>query len=239
MVNPTWRCQLSCPYCLIPHIQVDRQTKEHSGQEWAEALKLNLEPGDIVDVAGGEPLLFWGLPVLLQGLGRAGIRWAFTTNALDTGAIIRLCESEPEGCLQINVSDHAGNPDPGPNIKRLQLIGRVQFNRVDHPKAGHNIGNAATTIPYQSWKEGTVLDGVKRYCDAGVGTWTAGPNGDVWRCSVSMSLGQKPIGNLFSDTLVERPEPIICDFGCTTCYEPPSSYFLHQRELETIRGEAE
>lgn len=229
LVNPTWRCQLKCPYCLLPHIKINRTAKEHNWLEWAEGLVDNLTPGSIVDVAGGDPLLFDGLEMMLEYLHQHGMRWAITTNAISTIGTLELLRVKPSGCVMINVSDHPGNASATDNINRLRQHYHVVFNRVDHADAGHNRNAISSIIPYQSWREGTELDGIKRWCSSGIDHWVADPAGDVFLCNPAMATGKRPIGNLW--TGINKPErEFICDWGCSSCYTSvPDAWPVRQR----------
>lgn len=218
VINPTWRCQLACAYCWLPHARIDRQAHEVPVMRWVLALERYLTPGDLVDVSGGEPLLRPGLDVLLHRLGNGGIRWALTTNALATEAIDRMLELLPHNSVQINASDHAGNAAAWVNVRRLRAAGyNVQVNRVAHEAAGnHEAGGVA--LPYQDWQGGQALDGLARSCDAGDRHWVADPAGNVWRCQVWLQLGKPSMGNLFDGSFMPSVGAWDCTTGCSSCY---------------------
>jgi hypothetical protein len=218
LINTLWRCELHCPYCLLPHIAINRTAAHHSWSEWAVALRDYPEPGSILDFGGGDPLLMDGLPEMLRALADTGRYWALTTPATSKYGTDALLRSRPPGCVLINVSDHPGKYDAEANIARLQSVYRVVFNRVDYPVTGHrHDGDISTVIPYQSWREGTELDGIRRRCDSGQHHWVADPAGDVFRCNPQMAQGKETMGNLFARTL-KVPDPVICETGCSTCY---------------------
>lgn len=231
LINMSWRCQLKCPYCLLPHIKINREAKEHDWSEWAKGLVAHTEPGSICDFAGGDPLLFDGLELVLEYLHKHGRRWAITTNAVSKIGVIELLRLRPEGCVLINVSDHPGNEGATRNVEALKRHYPVVFNRVDHPQAGRHFGPISSIIPYQSWREGTELDGIKRWCSSGMEHWVADPAGDVFLCNPAMATGRAPIGNLFDGNQIRRPErEFICDWGCSTCYTSvPDAWPVHQR----------
>jgi MoaA/NifB/PqqE/SkfB family radical SAM enzyme len=235
LVNMTWRCQLECDYCLLSHIKINRHAKEHSWQEWGAAFVHHLPPGSSVDLAGGDPLLFWGLVEFLTHINKyGGIRWAITTNAIHTPMIDDLINNHPSGCALINISKHQGNntKQVQDNIRRLKEAGfPVVINIVDHPKAGTWEGRVSSVIPYQSWKEGDALDGIKRECSSGVEHWVLDPSGDVFLCNVAMALGFSPLGNIFEDDIIPKPKvPFICEFGCSSCYTSvPDAWPVHSR----------
>jgi len=217
LINVSWQCQLACTYCLLPHIKINRKGPEHSWAEWAIGLRDHTPVGSILDIAGGDPLLFDGLAYLLRALGESGRLWAITTNAMDDRGTEELLRVRPGNCVLINISDHPGKYKAEENIGKLSAAYPVVFNRVDHPKAGHRLSPISSIIPYQKWREGTELDGIIRKCNSGTNHWVADPTGDVFRCNPAMATGQHPIGNLFNRTLV-IPEPVVCTTGCSTCY---------------------
>ena len=55
-INPTWRCQLRCPYCWRPWTKHDETVPELGWAEWAEGLVRLLPAGATVDVSGGDKL---------------------------------------------------------------------------------------------------------------------------------------------------------------------------------------
>lgn len=216
LINLSWACQLECPYCLLPHIKINRDAKIHTWQEWKKGIIDNVTAGSVVDVAGGDPLLFPGLVYFLQALGDAGIFWAITTNAMHTKVVKELVDMKPRKCALVNISDHPGNAGADANIALLREHFNVKLNRVDVPEAGKRSG-VSELIPYQSWREGTELDGIKRLCNSGLNHWVADPAGDVFRCNPDMARGFEPIGNLFESQIL-APDPIICESGCSSCY---------------------
>jgi hypothetical protein len=229
-IFPTWSCQLSCAYCSIRNSKIDRTVAPVPWQVWADALKSALGPGSIVDVAGGEPLLYDGIIPLLHALGGAGIRWALTTNAKATEKVKQICWARPRGGVCINVSDHAGNPEAHEAVHWLRDAGYfVNVHRVSHPAAGHH-EHDAREITYQDWIGGQAVDGKRRHCTAGINHWVADPRGDMWRCVVALETGQPSNGNLFTRELA--PIKAECDFGCSACYtENPGEWGVEMREL--------
>jgi len=229
-IFPTWSCQLNCTYCSIRNSKVDRTVQGVPWQTWAEALPKAVGKGSIVDIAGGEPLLYPGIVDLLHALGAAGLRWALTTNLKAHDVVKRICVEKPQGGVCINYSDHSGNPEARPNKLRLRQAGYlVNVHRVDHPAAGKHEPDAKL-ITYQDWKGGRAVDGVKRQCTAGMQHWVAGPNGDLWRCVVALETGQPSGGNLFRRQV--QVVGTLCEFGCSTCYtEDPASWGVEMREV--------
>ena len=230
VIFPTWNCQLSCVYCSIRNSKVNRAVAAVPWQEWARVLPRHLGPGSLVDIAGGEPLLYPGIVDLVAALGQRQLQWALTTNAKATAVIERLIATRPRGCAAINVSDHAGNPEAPANVARLRRAGYwVNLHRVDHPAAGQRL-TGANIITYQGWQEGSAVDGIRRHCTAGLQHWVAGPNGDMWRCVVALETGQPSGGNLFAGEV--NAGSMECDFGCSACYtEDQAAWLLEMRAL--------
>ena len=220
LINLSWACQLECPYCLLPHIKINREAKVHGWMDWAKALISNVPAGSVVDIAGGDPLLYPDLAALVYVLGQAGIYWAITTNAMHTKAVDELIAAKPTKCALINVSDHPGNgsEEVSENIVKLRTHFPLVINRVDTPDAGHHRDGVSSIIPYQSWREGTELDGITRICDSGQRHWVADPAGDVFRCNPDMARAYPPIGNLFEEDKIIKPAKVTCRSGCSTCY---------------------
>lgn len=230
-IFPTWKCQLSCEYCSIRNSKIDRMVEQVHWSEWAVKLPKVLPHGSIIDIAGGEPLLYPGIVDLLYELGISGLRWALTSNLKEGSVVDSLCATRPAGGVCINMSDHIGNPEATINKLKLRDAGyAVNVHRVDHPSAGHHEEDAQL-ITYQDWPAQRAVDGIKRRCNAGIHHWIAGPNGDMWRCIVAEQTGQPTIGNLFTDyesvqtVNIKQSGGLECNFGCTTCYtEDPASW---------------
>lgn len=227
-IFPTWQCQLNCAYCSIRHSKIDRTVPPVSWRKWATALPKAAGRGSIIDIAGGEPLLYEGLLDLLHSLGQDGLRWAITTNGKALEVVRSIVKERPLGCICWNVSDHSGNPEAHESIRLLrEAHWFVNVHRVEHPAAGTHESDAHT-ITYQDWAGGNAVDGVKRMCSAGKDHWVADPKGDLWRCIVAMEVGQPSGGNLFKGEV--KPGQALCDFGCSTCYtENPAEWSVEMR----------
>jgi len=175
-----------------------------------------------------------GLELMLEYLFEHGRYWAITTNAMSTIGTIELLKVRPGGCVQINISDHPGNSGAAENIRRLAEHYHIIGNRVMHPQAGHNLKHITSHIPYQSWREGTELDGIKRWCSSGINHWVADPAGDVFLCNPSMATAKKPLGNLFNGKPLNLPKhEFVCDWGCSSCYTiVPDAWPVKHRVVE-------
>ena len=76
LINLSWKCQAHCPYCLIPHIKVNHKARPHGWKKWAAGIIQNCPKGSVIDVAGGDPLLYKDLVPFLEAIAEAGLRWA-------------------------------------------------------------------------------------------------------------------------------------------------------------------
>jgi len=231
VINLSWKCQLKCPYCWLPHTAIDLKCLEHTPEEWIEAIIRTVPVGGVIDFSGGEPFIYKGLERILDAIGKAGVLWAITTNALGTEGIDALIALDPPGCVRINISDHSGNKQAADNINKLKANYHTSVNRVIHEGAG-NRNDVNNLLTYQAWEEGEAVDGIARKCTAGCNHWTADPSGNVYRCGVDMQVGNEPFGNLFDPDFHAMTKAKDCDFGCTVCYtDSPAAWLIQMREL--------
>lgn len=78
----TYRCPLHCPYCSNP-VQWSKAGRELTLEEWKRVVREASEIGVLhVSFSGGEPLLFQGLPQLIQVAREAGLYTDLLTSAL-------------------------------------------------------------------------------------------------------------------------------------------------------------
>jgi pyrroloquinoline quinone biosynthesis protein E len=78
----TYRCPLHCPYCSNP-VQWPKAGNELTLEEWKRVMREASEIGVLhVSFSGGEPLLFRGLPQLVQAAREAGLYTNLLTSAL-------------------------------------------------------------------------------------------------------------------------------------------------------------
>lgn len=220
VVNPTWRCQLSCAYCWVRGLGI-ALGREEEPAAWLAFLRTLPKPLS-VDLSGGEPTLYDGLFDLLYGLAQMGATWAITTNLVDATAYGNWRANRIPGCAAFNVSAHAGGPaDLYERARVLAGAGYpVRVNVVDHPAARPlPEGLPGSVIPYQAWAEGGALDGVTRRCNAGAEHIVCAPDGRVYRCAVEMQVGAPALGHIAQGWAAIAPEePHVCRIGCSTCY---------------------
>lgn len=229
VIFPSWSCQLSCHYCSIRNSKIDRSVKGVPWTQWAEVLPTVLPHGSIVDIAGGEPLIYEGIVDLLHSIGNAGLLWAITTNGKALDVVERICKEKPIGGVCFNLSDHKGNPESVTSKNKLRNAGyNVNIHRVDHPHAGYNHSDASL-IPYQDWLVNDAVDGIERRCTAGQAHWIADPSGDLWRCIVAAETGQPSFGNLFTGE--RKYISTECTFGCSSCYIGDSASWAISMEI--------
>jgi len=117
VLNPLWRCDLAeeagrCPYCPNEVSEDGRRVKFYWGlgenvfekqataNDWLTFIsKLGRTH---VDICGGEPLAWDGLPELVTGLP-GDCTWSITSNCVNTEALQRLDFSK---CTQVTASFH-------------------------------------------------------------------------------------------------------------------------------------
>ena len=104
VLNPTWRCNLAdevgkCPYCpnLVREnghkvefywgLGMNEVSREATTKEWLDFF--SRLPLSLIDICGGEPLIWDGLPELVEGLPK-GFSWTISSNCLGAEVIERL-----------------------------------------------------------------------------------------------------------------------------------------------------
>jgi MoaA/NifB/PqqE/SkfB family radical SAM enzyme len=80
-LHPSRSCNLRCPHCCSSSAPGEWQEQDESllARAIADAVNLGYQ---VVSISGGEPLLYSGLPSLLQETRRHGMRTTITTNGL-------------------------------------------------------------------------------------------------------------------------------------------------------------
>ena len=240
IVNPTWRCNFSCPYCWVRAIgwhKLYKREQERDSRDWAKWIA-QLPANSSIDFSGGEPLMYPHMVRLLHWCAENRVKWAITTNLSDATDWRGLTSEHIPGCLAVNVSVHPQSPkDLAWRVEALRNAGYPAYvNTVIHPDAP-KLGSFGNTpvhrIPYQPWQEQMALDGKQRVCTAGVAHVACDPLGRVYRCLVAMQTGQEPLGTIdqpLQETLLK--ESTGCDFGCSTCYtDSPGAWAVVMKEL--------
>jgi len=235
VVNPTWRCQLRCPYCWM-HGLGFKPGSEMPARMWLWFLRQL--PGPLtVDFSGGEPLLYDGLFTIIEGLIAFPAGWAMTSNLVNKEAVDALIAKRYGNCMGIQVSAHKGGPaDLYERAAALAEAGYpVALNVVAHAGArAVPDGMRVNMIPYQAWTEGEAVDGIARQCDAGREHLVMSPDGYVYRCAVEMQLDAPPLGRISNAwTDIQPVEPHECRIGCSTCYtDNPRSWRVAMEAIE-------
>ena len=242
LINPTWQCHNTglCSYCWVT--QTVRTRTEMIGAEvrslydWAQAI--NRDKPDVVDIAGGEPLLIGWIPGLLQMC--PDTQFGLSTNGLASRALAQLCRAKPTNLLAINVSYH---PDAAVRNNRydkrwaeaidtvLAFGGRPHVNIVDAPG---NVEAAKDTIawlalkgikyeisPYEEMGDlGTKLE-QGLCCEGGVNHLNVAPDGQAWPCLTTMRSpfwAETCLGNWIDGEIDLSRKEQPCHLACVDYY---------------------
>jgi len=146
---PCWRCNLKCPYCAYnPKPQegyVDVYTgaskipmSEVSPREWIGFLAPFKET--LVEICGGEPLLYDGLSQIIDCLHPTS-KYAMTSNTTQLKTIFKL---DPSNCYSWTASYHPSASEPYGDLDF--------FINVLQEMKRYGYRNVACTIVYLPWK---------------------------------------------------------------------------------------
>jgi len=146
-IFPTWRCNLKCPYCAYrpqgDYVDVYRGLSKIPMNEVAPDIWVNFLKGcanTLIDICGGEPLLYKELHKILDSLP-ASSKYAMTSN---TTLFNQIFDLNPEKCLCWTASYHPSAPSPYSNIDWF-LETLVEMKR-------YGFRHISCTIVYLPWK---------------------------------------------------------------------------------------
>jgi uncharacterized Fe-S cluster-containing radical SAM superfamily protein len=237
LMNPTWRCQSNCPECWVrqafwwdPAIM---GAVEAPFWAWRDAIAADTP--DIMDVAGGEPLLVPWVIDLIHLFPQ--VKWGLSTNGLLTRRIDELAEAKLRNIVSINVSFH-------PNITRwlhtykalyLRTL-RVLLNAgysvhtsvVDY---GDNVQVAREMVEHECKEIGLPFyispyedmnldwnDPQGMLCQGGINHLVMDPAGDMWPCLSTLRSPyrhQRKMGNwLEKSPVISRCNEQPCHVYC-------------------------
>lgn len=238
LIQPTWRCQNKCSYCWMQATIGQRpdllHAQERSAEDWYNALKRDRP--ELVDIAGGEPLLLEWVPDLMR-ICRS-LRFGLSTNGLATRGIDNLCRSRVPNLVAVNVSLHPETrvPDYAERFKdavmRLKAAGyHVHCNLVDAPG---NVEKAAKLLAWMQDKdvafEVSPFERVEQLgyqmetglvCKGGVNHLVMAPDGSAWPCLTALRspyYAELCLGNWLDDTVDVAKKPQPCYLACTDYY---------------------
>jgi len=240
LINVTWRCQNRCSYCWLNNSIRTRpemlMAQERSAYDWAKAIERNKI--DLVDIAGGEPLLVPWVPMLISEMGNT--IFGLSTNGLDIRAVRKLASLKPTNLIAVNVSyhpdtrarvqDYNARWQEAVHILREAKI-RVHCNLVDY---SDNRGRSADMldwlrcedVPFEisPYEEVCGLDAKLELglcCLGGATHMTVAPDGSAWPCLTTLRSPywrETCIGNWVDGTtdLLRKQQP--CFLNCTDYY---------------------
>ena len=247
LLNPTWRCHNRCSYCWVEQTVRLRSelyaVRERSFDDWV--LAIQRDKPDVVDIAGGEPLLLGWIPDLITAC--PDTYFGLSTNGLAWEQLNRLCVLKPPNLASINISYHPETFDRQPNYDKLwqRAVERVQ-------KAGGrphcNIVATKANVEYAQWAIKWMENTGVKYelspyermdtlgqimeqglcCKGGVNHLTVAPDGMAWPCLTALRSPfweSLALGNWIDDTvdLSKKPQP--CYLNCVDYYVLPE---LHE-----------
>lgn len=246
LINLTWRCQNSCSYCWVR--QSVRQRPELTAAperplaDWVAALRR--DPPDLVDIAGGEPLL---VPWLMDLFVAApNVRFGLSSNGLAHDRLMGLLERRPANLIALNISYH---PETAASVPRYTTLWRrtvyaahvlapgVHCNVVAAPgivdRAGDTIkwlqqhGIHHEVSPYEEVAGLGVEQPVGLCCRGGIDHLTIAPDGSAWPCLTTLRSPywrERCLGNWIDNTLdlSRRIQP--CHLDCVDYFVLPKEH---------------
>ena len=240
LIQPTWTCQNACSYCWVRTTVLTRpamaRPTERPLEDWVAAIER--DKPDLVDIAGGEPLLLPWLPDLVDACPET--RFGLSTNGLAEQGIERLCERRRPNLIAVNVSYHPEAEDRwrGYRARWQRSVGLLKAagyalgpNIVDHA------ANVERARPVLRWLEGLgIRYAVSPYeesanlghleqqglcCQGGVNHLNIAPDGSAWPCLTAMRSPlweQYRLGNWLDGDLDLSRKAQPCHLWCHDYY---------------------
>lgn len=239
LINPGWQCHNNCSYCWVRATVNTRPELYHAkprpAEDWIAAI--NRDKPDLVDIAGGEPLLTGYIPELIAGCPET--RFGLSTNGLEQDEISRLCAVHPPNLIAINVSYH---PDAALRWQGYRTVWQmavtmfrahgynVASSIVDYEDAVERavdvlkwlgVMNIPYSIsPYEESK-GLGILGQPLKCKGGINHLTVAPDGTTWPCLTGLrspDYERYILGNWLDGTIDLRLKPEPCRLHCADYY---------------------
>lgn len=246
LINPTWRCQNHCSYCWLNGSVRTRpemmRAQERPLADWVHAIQRDRI--EIVDIAGGEPLLLGWLAGLLDMCPQTV--FGLSTNGLDMRALRVLSAQPHPNLVAINVSYHPDTaqrlPDYDARWQGAVLLLRdmslpVHCNVVMYPDVVERSERMLAWMrqkqilhelsPYEDVGSLGIPQATGLCCQGGVNHMTVAPDGSAWPClstlrspyAASMCLGNWLDGMI---DLSRKPQP--CHLQCVDYFVLPSQH---------------
>jgi organic radical activating enzyme len=238
LINPTWRCQNHCPYCWVRKSVKQRPEMVHAPErplaDWIAAIQRDRP--EMVDIAGGEPLLTGWIPELV--LACPETRFGLSTNGLADGELQRLAHIKPRNLLSVALSYHPDSewPHYEQRWRRAAVIvgmawGHRLFNVVDYADNVaraqgaitwlQSVNGRMTISPYEETDDLDAMQPTGLTCQGGVTHLVIAPDGATWPCLTTMRSPlwrETCIGNWLDGELdlSRKPEP--CHLYCADYY---------------------
>jgi len=245
LICPTWACQNHCRYCWMDYTVRARpemmDAMQRPASDWIAAIKR--EPV-MVDIAGGEPLLYHGICEIIEGCPET--TFGLSTNGMHVEGINKLVAARLLNLISINLSIHADNGQAAyfDRFKAAFLLLRATGYNVfasvvkyedelaqASPLLGWLRRNGATIVesPYEDMHPDKQPRTPPLVCDAGVNHLVMAPDGSAWPCLGAMWSTQwreTMLGNWLDDTVdvsrVPKPCKLYCESYVYLLSEHPS-----------------
>jgi hypothetical protein len=246
LINPTWRCMAACTYCWM-HATIRPRpamfsVRERPAQEWIDAI--NRDGIEVVDIAGGEPLLLDWMPDLFAACPRT--TFGLTTNTLNRREVDRIAQAKPRNLVSINASFHADTYRWNPSYfseyvdavmalhsARLPVFTSVVDAPGEMVSADAHLGplrDAGVRIIVAQYEHPDVVKVMRNtplVCEGGVNHLTVAPDGSAWPCLTAMRIPEYAdvcLGNWLDAGIDVARKPVPCYMNCADYYliEPGS-----------------
>ena len=242
LANLTWRCQNHCSYCWLNNSVRTRpemmDAPERGLDDWVNAIRRDAV--DIVEIAGGEPLLVPWLLELIQACSET--RFGLSTNGRDLPALERLVRARPRNVIAVNLSCHPETPGGQRQYRaavNLMVQGGVRphSNIVNAPgiEAGaqwakdllDSLGIPYEVSPYERVEELGTLTEFGLRCRGGIDHLNIAPDGSAWPCLTTMRSPywrETCLGNWLDGEIDLSHKPQPCYLACVDYYVLPHEH---------------
>jgi len=207
---------------------------ERTAEDWYGALKRDRP--ELVDIAGGEPLLLDWVPDLMRVCASLG--FGLSTNGLAEAGIDNLCRSRVPNLVAINVSIHRECRVADYRERFIDAVYRlisagyyVHCNLVDAPGNAERAAGILITLrqagvpvdvsPYELTDTLALRLEQGLVCQGGINHLVMAPDGSAWPCLTALRspyYADLCLGNWIDGTvdLGRKPQP--CHLQCTDAY---------------------